>query len=122
MTSTTFQHVAPEYPNADETNPISVITDVLDFKERGLKTIGHIEVGYTKITALLVSLYYRYDDGAFTQSAEIGVNDEGVAYLGITGKDFKIAFTGTSSTLAKLDYCKIHYKQRDRRYRRGIGD
>lgn len=111
-----------EYPNADDTHPIEIITDTIDFKDRGLKTITFLEVGFTGITDLAVSVYYRYDDSeSFTQSDSRSVDAKGIAYIGITAKDFRIAFSGTSSATAKLDYTKVHYKMSDRRYVRGIG-
>lgn len=107
-----------------------VETEVLDFQQRGMKTISGIEVGgefYDGASSPLeVSIKYRYDHKAasFSQTGWISLNPEGQGVLPVTAPDVKLLLRADDyrSNTINLDYIKARIKMSDRRFIRGAYD
>lgn len=104
-----------------------VETGILDFAQRGMKTIGVIEVGADYYdgndTALQASIKYRYDhkDQAFSQTSWKVLNKEGILTMPVTAPEVKLAIKAEDYRNASLnlDYAKVRVKLSDKRSMRG---
>lgn len=104
---------------------IRIVSDTVDFRASGLKTITRLEIISDKIGKYKLGVQYRYNDSTdWVESQLVQVNDEGVAYVNITARDFRIVIQ--ASDLEDLyevdppDSVTIKYQQGDRRFARGF--
>ncbi len=76
--------------------------------------------GGTSQSSLKASIDFKYKTGvAFTETDKIELNDEGQAYMGISGKDFRLRLTGTDYRDVNIDSIRARYHVEDRRFVRG---
>ena len=101
-------------------------TDVLDFNQRGMKTLSCLEFGtnYYKTSEVLeTSTKYRYDykTQSFSQTGWKELNPQGVAYPIITATEFKLLLRGGDyrNAEASLSYLTAKLKMSDKRSLRG---
>jgi len=107
-----------------------VETDILDYNQRGMKTISCLEVGGDfydgSETPIKVSIKYRYDHktASFSQTGWVSVNPEGQAVLPVTAPEFKllVKVDDYRGNTVNLDYIKARIKMSDRRFIRGTYD
>ena len=84
--------------NSDDYS-VQVVTDVMDFGVRSLKTVAMIECDFESDVPLYLAVDYRYDKrGSFTRSAWRLTNKEGVAWCGVTAVDFRICLKSVITT------------------------
>jgi hypothetical protein len=97
-----------------------VTTDIIDFRERGIKFLEFIEVGVETTSDVYVAVDYRYDHAnSFTRSSWVKLNKEGLARVGVAGTDFRIAVKINDFQNSYPSYITLRYKAVDRRYVRG---
>ncbi len=110
------------YSTNASTIPI-VVTDVLDFGYRDLKTITTIELGIEVATDALthVAVDYRYNkDSGWTRSTWVLLNDIGFARVQATAIEFRIAVKCSAFASMKLDYINVKWQSSGRRTVRGL--
>ncbi len=101
-------------------------TDVLDFGQRGMKTLTAVEVGadYSKSNFPLetrVKFKYNYMENSFSKSAWKMLNREGVVYPLVTAAEMKICLRGPDYRDAKasISYMTMRLRMSDKRSLRG---
>lgn len=98
-----------------------ITSDVLDYGVRGKKTIDTISVGCSAGDSVYVAVEYKYEyNGAFVSTSWVEVNSEGVAFITITGVEFKFKIKCDDYSGFKLDYFTPKVKFDDKRFKRGI--
>lgn len=98
-----------------------VVTNALDMGERGLKSIGWINLGITDTANVSVAIDYRYQkDQGYTRTPWVPVNYEGCAFIRASGIDFRVAIKSDNYSNFQLDYIQVRYQSTDRRYVRGV--
>ena len=107
-------------PTAPVTLAAEICTDIIDIRFRGIKTVTMVEVGTDTSQALFVAVDYRYDKSqAFVTSPWVLCNQEGMAFLGISGVEFRIRVRQTTRSSMEIDYINVRYKLTDGRFKRG---
>lgn len=97
-----------------------LITDILDFGVRGLKTVEFMELGIDDANTVQTAVAYRYaKGGSFADLAYQVNNNEGVSHIGASAEEFKLKVKSSNYTGINLDWIKVHYKFTDKRYTRG---
>lgn len=105
----------PDYPET-----LLIVTDILDFGYRGLKSIESIQIGVDNAETLYVALDYRYKTTeAFRTTNFTRINDEGVAHLRATALEFRIRVKNNTYDPIDLDYISVRFKRSDLRFVRG---
>jgi hypothetical protein len=100
--------------------PVSICTDVMDFRSRGLKTIESMQFGVNSSKHLYAAIDYRYSkDKAFKTSRWTKVNDDGIANLRVAGVEFRIRLKALEYGEFELSYINIQFKPFDKRSVRG---
>jgi len=95
-------------------------TDVIDFKNRGHKTLVTVELGAENSQPFKLSVGWKSNNtGTFAYSPIKLVNPNGVAYPRVTADDFRIKVTSTSSSGLKFSYMNIRGNMTDIRSVRG---
>jgi len=104
-----------------------IVTDTIDFQERGHKTLSFIEVASEipkdtigKNPRIQVGCDFRYqgrDD--FTASRNIPVNHFGQARMGITAPDFRVRVLFDNFRDFNLDDIVVKIQMSDKRFTRG---
>lgn len=106
-------------PTEISTPLFNFTTDIVDFGERGQKTIESIQVGTDAPEVLEVAYDYRYGiTQSFVSTHWIRLNREGVAYLRCAGTEFRIKLRSVVLQALEVDYLNVQYKLTDRRFRR----
>lgn len=104
-------------------NPIYIVTDVMDFGHRGIKTIENFQLGLNVGSKVLAAIDYRYRvDQPFKTSRWAALNIEGVVHLRVAATDFRIRVRTIDHTQFELSYINIQYKSIDKRYMRSHQD
>ena len=103
--------------------------DDIDFGQRGLKTVDHLEMGITYdpsgAETITAGVDTKYDnDETHRTGSWLRVNSQGMVYLGKTAADFRIKakVSDYSDGDPKLDSMKIRWKMVDKRSIRGMYD
>lgn len=98
-----------------------MVTDVVDFNFRDLKTITTVEVGAATTGTLSVAVDYRYQRGAaWVRSSWVTVNTDGFARLQITAEEFRVAVKCSTYDDLELDYINVRWQPSGRRTVRGV--
>jgi hypothetical protein len=98
-----------------------IVTDIIDFKYRDLKTITTIEVGCDAASPVYVAIDYRYSKQASWQrSPWVLTNPEGFARVQIAALDVRIAVKCSSYKGFNLDYINVRWQATGRRTVRGL--
>lgn len=96
-----------------------VQTSDIDFQQRGNKAIEYLEVQTNK--DLSATGYWKNDnDGSYSTAPTVAIRKVGANRYKLSGIDLKIRLAATSLTGLELDYLTIHWKDQDRRFRRGL--
>lgn len=119
--NTSINVIGPDVVTVD---PVSICTDTIDFKYRGLKSIEAIQFDVESSGALYAAIDYRYKRGeAFKTTRWTKLNSNGVAHIRTTGIEFRIRLKSIVRLNFELSYISIQYKLIDRRFSRGpIGE
>lgn len=100
---------------------LQLTTEAFDMGLRGIKRIEAIELGTDADANMNVAVMYRYKKyEPFEISDWVEVNDEGNAYIGMCGVEFKILINCNSSSNISLDYVGVRWKLMDKRMIRGL--
>jgi hypothetical protein len=101
----------------------------IDFKQRGLKTVEHVELGvdYSPVGSerLSVGVDTKYSHSEEVREGNwVRMNKEGVGYLGKTAVDFrvKVKVGDYRDGDPKFDSLKVRFKMVDKRSIRGMYD
>ena len=110
--------VAPADITAD---PVSIVTDIIDFNQRGMKCIENINWGVFADETLQAAIDYRFKkDTAFVTSDWTTLNDEGVSHQKVGGIDFRFRLKSTVHGTFDLKYANIQFKPMDIRFTRSL--
>lgn len=107
-------------PDTLITKPVSICTDIIDFKRRGLKSIESMQFDAISNTILFAAIDYRYkkdEDFRTTQWSQL--NNEGVAHIRTAGVEFRIRLKGLDHGTFDLSYISVQFKFIDQRFTRG---
>jgi len=105
----------------DESTEAIVVTDVIDFGYRDLKTVTTVEVGANTSDDVFVAVDYRYEESASWQrSSWVPVSPEGFARVQITAPDVRIAVKTSDYSGFELDYINVRWQRAGRRTVRGL--
>jgi len=106
-----------------ETQYAQMKSDVMDMGTRAYKNINLVELGgeWDDASDVTVSIFYRYDTtGAFSETTDIIVSNEGLAVFNVSGVEFYVSVQAEDHTdIMNMDYVKIHYSIADERHVRG---
>jgi hypothetical protein len=98
-----------------------IVTDTIDFQNRGIKQVMMAEVGTSKVDNVRVSMDYLYTNGqAFRTSTAKLINKSGIVAPMIAANDLRFRIRADSYTDFSLDYAILRAKQVDKRSIRGI--
>lgn len=118
LTGITDSHVAA----SDELAviPFSLMTDMIDMGQRGIKTITCVEIGISTIQPLYAALDYRYSKGEdWRTSPWVLVNLEGHARIQIAGVEFRVRLKQETYDEVRIDYINLRHQRPDKRFIRG---
>lgn len=108
-------------PSEFEHQPFEILTDVLDFKQRGLKQITLVELGTNSTQQLQVALDYRSTMmSSWATSAWMPVNPQGIAMPRVTAEEFRLRIRQTEALPIRLDYVNVRVRFIDKRSMRGL--
>ena len=100
---------------------LQIVSDILDFSYRGLKTIEAVQIGTDVKRDLYAAIDYRYaKDEPFRTTQWVLVNKEGVAFIRTGGVEFRVRVRVATHTDLDIDYITLQYKRNDRRFVRGF--
>ena len=101
----------------------TIVTDIIDFGYRDLKTITTVEVGidHKSAATVHVAVDYRYNAvDSWTRSDWVLVNPQGFARPQITAYDFRIAIKCSTYDDFEIDYINVRWQTSGRRTVRGL--
>lgn len=108
-------------PSALNVMAIDLTTQEFDFQDRGIKNVTFVELGAYSDLPFFISLDYRHSHSeAWKSSPWIQANNEGAAYLNVSGIEFRLNIKQLADGDSQLSYVKIHYKFPDRRFNRSF--
>jgi hypothetical protein len=97
------------------------VTDSFDFGYRSLKTIMTVELGVESDGDYSVAIDWRNSaKDAFTRTAFVPVNSEGVATIPTSGLQFRLCIKCDDYRDVHISYATIRYKMTDMRTMRGV--
>lgn len=97
-----------------------IATDIIDFGNRGIKTIQQVDVSTDLTKGLEVAIDYRYDKAAsFTTSSWKPCNKEGVSFPLVSGVEFRFRVRTDAYADFEIDRMLLRVKYSDKRYNRG---
>ena len=100
--------------------PLLLVTDILDFGYRGLKSVESVQVAVDTPERLYLAVDFRNaKEEAFRTSRFVRLNREGVAFNRVTALEFRIRLMNTKANALDIDYINISFKRSDRRFTRG---
>jgi len=105
-------------------NEMMLCTDWTDFGEGlAIKKVGWIQLGNrvqsgVKLEVAVDYRFSKHEDGR--RSRFTIVNNEGAAYVGVSGTDFRIVVKCDQYQLADIDEVVVRYQRSDRRYVRSV--
>ncbi len=100
-----------------------VVSDIMDFGLRGMKTLGFLELGIDDTGTVTVAVDYRHSKAAgWSTTGYKTVNKEGAVYVGITAPEFRYRIKSTTYAATNLDYVTAKVKITDKRYYRGVNN
>jgi len=96
-----------------------IVTDILDFSIRGIKTITSLNLGVS--AGVEVALDYRYQSSdSWTRTPFVSTNKEGNAVLRVSALEFRVVIQDDSYlNLDELDYIQVKWQASDKRNIRG---
>lgn len=98
----------------------SLMTDIIDMGQRGIKTVTAIEVGIDTVESLYAALDFRYaKNEAWRTSPWVLVNPEGHARLQISGAEFRVRLKQNVYDEVRIDYINLRHQRPDKRFIRG---
>jgi len=108
----------------DAVQEFALESDVVDFGNRGIKTIHSLEVAAHGATELEGAIKYRIQTSdAFAQTDWADLNGQDFVVFDIAGIEYKILLRGTWGDNAPhdciIDYGAVRWRQHDKRNRRG---
>ena len=101
-----------------------ITTDTIDMGSRSIKKLTNIELTGVDITYPRIRVEYKYDStylptGAanvsFQKSDWVPCNQQGIAYVGVAGVEFRITVRGITDTYSRLDDVKLQWEPVDER-------
>ena len=93
-----------------------IVTTPFDFGQRGYKFIDFIEVGGSTIDDVELMLAFRYKQTEDWRNTNwIRLNNEGVAFMGVAGNEFKLAVRRKKGRFVPT-YVMVYWKLLDKRY------
>ena len=100
---------------------VYIVTDIIDFNQRGMKCIENINWGVFADETLQAAIDYRFrKEDAFVTSDWTTLNDEGVSHQKVAGIDFRFRLKSTVHGTFDLKYANIQVKMMDRRFTRSL--
>ena len=100
-----------------------LVSDTMDFRIRGLKTLESMEVGGYSPVDLKVAVDYRYDHSkAFARSTWKTTNKRGGAIVNMTALEFRLCVEASAFADVNIDYINTSIKVVDKRMIRGLYD
>lgn len=106
-------------PDTIEVDPVYIVTDVIDFKRRGMKHIEEMQFGVSADMTLYAAIDYRYDKGeVFKTTRWVRLNKEGVAKIPCTAVEFKVRLKADVLGSFDISYIKFQHKYVDQRFTR----
>jgi hypothetical protein len=101
---------------------IRIKTSAFNLNNQGMKTIEAIETDVNYETSIALTTYVNYTYGnEFTQLPDVTLSPLGIATKKATGRDFKLALSGSYSSGKEfsLGNIKVKFKSSDKRNIRG---
>lgn len=98
-----------------------IVTNTLDFRSRGFKTIQCIEMGMSSNNDVSAAINYRKGNDAFAASPTKLFTPDGIVFPLITSVDMQVVIATEDYRTADLsiDYINVKIKNSDKRFRRG---
>jgi hypothetical protein len=102
-----------------------IVTHDLDFKLRGIKTIGLVEAGIHHELGTSNNAYatadFRYNKtSSYTRKSWTPMNPSGTSTIMAAGEEFRVGVKADNYVGMKLDYLNLKVKITDRRFMRGL--
>ena len=98
-----------------------MVSDILDFGQRGMKTIETMEVGIDSPTEVYCAVDYRYNKtGSFTRSTWARTNASGGVGIVKTAPEFRLGVKSAAFASVNIDYINATVKMVDKRMVRGL--
>ncbi len=97
--------------------PVYIVTDIIDFKRRGLKSIENLNTDAISELPLFAAIDYRYNiKEDFKTTKWSPINNNGVAHIRTAGIDFRVRIKSLDSGTFNLSYIRIYHKYIDQRF------
>jgi hypothetical protein len=104
-------------PSAVVTPPLNIVTDVIDMKYRGLKTVESVQFGLNVDDAAYAAIDFRYSkDADWRTSHWVRLSPEGVAFIRVSGLEFRFRLQLQEYAFCEVSYLNIQYKKTDNRF------
>jgi len=111
-----IEAISPETVIADA---VELVTDIIDFRRRGMKSIESLQFDVTSDVDIYVAIDYRYRKNEEFQTTNWSpLNDSGVAHIRASGTEFRIRCKGLKYGTFDLSYISVQYKFIDQRFSR----
>lgn len=101
---------------------ITMVSDVLDFNIRAIKTITYLQISCkddADLSSIEASAYWKTSDTTWRQTPWRRVNKHGSVRIQASGVDFKIALRVKSYTTIAIDELLARWQVVDKRFLRG---
>jgi len=100
---------------------MAITSDVFNMNIPGIKLVSQVDVEGTAGTDVEVAIDWRYKTGdKFVRTRWQRVNDFGVAFITVSGAEFRLAVRANPSNENKYDNARVHWKSSDKRFVRGL--
>jgi len=104
-------------PDTVVTKPVYIVTDIIDFKRRGLKTIENVNTDIISDLPIYGAIDYRYKKTEeFRTTDWVQLNESGVLNLRATATEFRIRIKSVDNGTFDISYMRIHFKFVDQRF------
>lgn len=89
-------------------DPVSIVTDTIDFETRQAKIIKEIEIGINATYDVYVAVDYRWNKAdSFYTTPFVACNRYGQAFIFVSGIEFRIRVKQTTYEAIQIDYIKV---------------
>ena len=104
-------------PDPVVVQPINIMTDVIDMGYRGLKTVESVQFGLNADDLAYAAVDFRYSkDAAWRTTPWARLTPEGVAFIRVSGLEFRFRLQMLDHEFCEISYLNIQYKKTDYRY------
>lgn len=109
------------YVKGTYSSAFEIVSGVIDYNQRGMKSLECIEVAARDCTAMFAGIQMRYqNESVWRDQPWVPLNQGGACRVMGTAVEFRVKIKGVMGTNGRLDYAYHRWKFTDQRNVRGI--